>query len=83
MDELFKENELLREKIKLLEEELNKTKEHLKKYTAPSRNKNYYQNHKEIIIENVKNNPIDPEKKKEYNRNSYLRRKKKIQNEQI
>ena len=83
MDELIKENEFLREKIKLLEEELNKTKEHLKKYTAPSRNKNYYQNHKEIIIENVKNNPIDPEKKKEYNRNSYLRRKKKIQNEQI
>lgn len=83
MDDLIKENELLKEKIKLLEEELNETKVHLKKYTAPSRNKNYYQNHKEIIIEKVKNNPIDPEKKKEYNRTSYLRRKTKIQNEQI
>jgi hypothetical protein len=33
-------NELL-EKIKILEKELNETKDHLKKYTAPLRNKIY------------------------------------------
>ena len=37
-------------KIKQLEEELEKTKEHLKKYTAPKeRMKKYYENHKEEI----------------------------------
>ena len=29
-------------------------KEHLKKYTVSKRNKNYYENHKEEIIEKVK-----------------------------
>ena len=33
--------------------ELNETKEHLKKYTAPSRSKTYYENHKEEIIKRV------------------------------
>jgi hypothetical protein len=42
------------DKIKLLEEEnmklrneLNETKEHLKKYTSPLRNKTYYEENKE------------------------------------
>ena len=37
-----------------LENELNKTKEHLKKYTAPSNMKKYYENHKEEIKQKVK-----------------------------
>ena len=48
-------------KIKELEEELIKTKEELietkerlKKYTAPARSKTFYENHKEEIIQKVK-----------------------------
>lgn len=82
-EELIKENELLREKILILEKELNETKEHLKKYTAPLRSKNYYENHKEEIIKKIKNKPHDPEKRKEYNRISYLRRKEKKNNFRI
>ena len=80
-EELLKQNELLQEKIQMLEKELNETKEHLKKYTAPSRNKDYYENHKEEIIKKIKSKPIDPEKRKEYNHNSYLKRKQKLNKE--
>ena len=51
----------IEDKYKLLEEEnsklkleLEQTKEHLKKYTAPDRSKRFYQNHKEEIKEKVK-----------------------------
>jgi molecular chaperone GrpE (heat shock protein) len=40
----------LYEKIKKLEEENTELKNKLKTYTAPIRNKNYYENHKEDII---------------------------------
>ena len=33
----------LEEEIEFLKQELMETKEHLKKYTAPIRNKNYYE----------------------------------------
>ena len=33
------------EQITILETQLNDTKEHLKKYTAPSNMKKYYENH--------------------------------------
>ncbi len=69
-------------KIKELEEEnttlqleLQFTKEHLKKYTAPSSRKLYYENNKEQILEKKKLNPSSQEKRKEYNKISYLRRK--------
>jgi len=76
----------IEDKYKLLEEEnsklkleLEQTKEHLKKYTAPDRSKRFYQNHKEEI----KNKPkkpytITPEKKKEYNQR-YISKKKEEQ----
>jgi hypothetical protein len=48
------EIELLKNKVKLLEEENFVLKEHLKKYTAPSSSKTYYENHKEEIKEKVK-----------------------------
>ena len=41
----------LEEELELLKQELIETKEHLKKYTAPSRSKNYYETHKEDIIQ--------------------------------
>lgn len=62
--------------------EHNKLKEHLKKYTAPKRNKDYYHNNKEKIIkkikENQEHNKPDPEKIKEYNKRSYEKRKQKL-----
>lgn len=70
MEQLQKENELLKNRIIELEE-------HLKKYTSPERNKIYYQNHKEEIQEKKKNNPISPEKRKEYNKQYYLKKKEK------
>ena len=89
---LIKENHLLKEElVKLKEElvkmkdELDETKAHLKKYTAPSNMKKYYQNHKEEIIKKVKEykeknnyNPIvDAEKRKEYNKIAYQKKKEK------
>jgi len=67
------ENKLLKIEIEKLQKELNDTKEKLKKYTAPERNKKYYNLHKEEII--AKQKPVSSEKRKEYNRISYLRRK--------
>jgi len=60
-------------------------KEHLKKYTAPKRNKTFYENHKEDIIKKVKEykekNGVkkpSPEKIKEYSKKAYLKKKQKI-----
>jgi hypothetical protein len=78
------------DKIKSLEEELEKTKqelietkEHLKKYTAPSRSKTYYENHKEEILERVKKYPLTKEQIKEKNKKALLKRKLKEENEKI
>ena len=84
-EELIKEINTLKEELEKTKTELIETKEHLKKYTAPSNMKKYYQNHKEEIIKKVKEykeknnyNPIiDKEKRKEYNRISYQKRKEK------
>jgi undecaprenyl pyrophosphate synthase len=77
IEKLIEENKLLKEKI-------NELTEHLKKYTAPKRNKKFYENHKEEIIKKVmeykeknKDKKLDPEKIKEYNRRAYLKRKEK------
>jgi hypothetical protein len=77
------------EKIKLLEEELKKTKEelletkeHLKKYTAPPKSKIYYNKHKDFILEKRKD-PEYKEKRKEYNKKSYLNKKEKLKTENI
>jgi len=84
MDELTlvkEENEQLKKRIADLEE-------HLKKYTAPARSKTYYENHKEEIKKKVSeykektnyNATLSKEKKKEYNKAAYERRK--LKNEQ-
>jgi hypothetical protein len=79
------ENEILKQKIYALEQEIEKLKEHLKKYTAPSRSKTYYENHKEEVIQKVKNykettqykyTPT-PEQKKKWARTAYLKKKEK------
>jgi len=78
IEELQKINKLQEDKIIALEAELQSTKEHLKKYTAPSYKKIYYEKNKENLLEKIKLNPAPPDKRKEYNRQSYLRRKEKL-----
>ena len=83
MDE-EKMKEILEENAKL-KEELQATKEHLKKYTAPASRKEYYEQNKDIINERNRkykettNYKPTPEQKKEYNKQAYLRRKEKLQ----
>ena len=79
-----KDNEIneLKERISCLEMELHETQTHLKKYTAPESNKVYYEKHKQQILQKKKLNPTPQEKRKEYNRTSYLRRKEKLEMEQ-
>jgi len=74
-DEIIK---ALEEKVSNLETELQSTKEHLKKYTAPAYKKEYYIKNKEAINERNKKYRPTPEQKKEYNRREYLKRKAKI-----
>lgn len=86
IDEIIIKYKLLEEENKKLQDELQATKEHLKKYTAPSNMKKYYENHKEEIKQKVKeykekNNykyEATPEKKKEYARTAYLNKKAKL-----
>ena len=76
---LLKYEELQKE----YEFKINELKEHLKKYTAPSRNKKYYENHRDEIIQKSKEykektgnkKVVSPEKIKEYNKKAYEKRK--------
>lgn len=71
--------EKLRAEILVLKAELDKTKEHLKRYTAPKRSKAYYENHREEIVKKAKTAVVSAEKRKEYNRRYY--EKKATKNE--
>ncbi len=73
---LQKENEELRNKVIELEERL-------KKYTAPARSKTYYENHKEELLEKMKKYKPTTEQIKEKNRKAYLKRKEKLENENL
>ena len=83
-DEKIKEME---EHISNLETELQATKEHLKKYTAPPSRREYYERNKEKEKSRVKDYQqrtnykstyvASPEKKKEYARRAYLKKKEK------
>ena len=76
----------LEEEIEKLRNELNETKEHLKKYTCPKANKKYYEENKEAHIQRVKEyrertnyvNEIPSEIKKQYARTAYLNKKEKL-----
>jgi hypothetical protein len=79
MDEvqlLKKENEKLKNKVIELEEKL-------KKYTAPSRSKTFYENHKEELLEKMKKYKPTPEQIKEKNRKAYLKRKENLQQKKL
>ena len=82
---MFSEEEY-QKKVKLLEDEILLLKEKLKSYTAPTRSKTYYENHKEEILEKNKEYKektnyfanLPKEKKKEYARRAYLNKKEKM-----
>ena len=69
-----------------MEDEVTILKEKLKNYTAPSRSKKFYENHKEAIQQKNKEykektnyyTNLSSEKKKEYARTAYLNKKEKI-----
>jgi hypothetical protein len=85
-EELIKEIENLKKENETLKNSLIETQEHLKKYTAPTRSKTYYENHKEEVIQKVKeykkkNNytyVASQEQKKEWARTAYLKKKEKL-----
>jgi hypothetical protein len=82
-EDLVTTNKTLQEEINKLKNENNDLREHLKKYTAPPRSKTYYENHKEEINNKTKQDPNYKEKRKEYNKISYLRRKEKLEKEKV
>jgi len=88
-EELIKVIENLKKENENLKSELVETKEHLKKYTAPSNMKKYYEKHKEEIKEKVKkykeNYTYTPteEQKKKWARTAYLNKKAKLEKEKL
>ena len=61
MEELLIKIKFLEEENALLKNELEKTKEHLKKYTSPNRNKKYYESHKSELLQKIKSHgPLNP-----------------------
>jgi hypothetical protein len=74
-DETIKQ---LQEENSLLKTELESTKNHLKKYTAPARNRNRYNPDKSKEYQSK----ITSEKRKEYARQAYLNKKEKLKKEQ-
>lgn len=81
----------LEDKVAQLEAELQATKEHLKRYTAPESRKEYYQNNKEVIKYRVKKHQEETnykanykptsEQKKKWARTAYLKKKEKLTQE--
>jgi hypothetical protein len=80
------EIETLKKRVAELETELELTKQHLKKYTAPSNMKKYYETHKEEIKQKTKEyrektgyiQNVSSNKRKEYNKRAYEKRKEKL-----
>ena len=80
-DELKNENETLKHRI-------NELEERLRKYTSGKNHKKYYEKNKEKVMESGANYLLklkeeNPEKLKEYRRRAYLKRKEKLQKENI
>jgi len=71
----------LQDKLEKTKQELAVTKEHLKKYTAPSCKKQYYENNKEEIKNKHKEYKPTEEQKKKWARTAYLKKKEKLEKE--
>ena len=74
IEELLNNINLLQEENNKLKTELEETREHLKKYTSHKRSKIYYEKHKEELLQKMKEHPLSSDKKKEYNKNYYLKK---------
>jgi hypothetical protein len=87
IEEIIKENQLLKGMNEKLLKELEETKEHLKKYTAPSYKKIYYENNKEEIKQKSReyrqtHQPTEEQKRK-WARTAYLNKKAKLEKEKL
>jgi hypothetical protein len=86
-EDIIKENQLLKEMNENLLKELEETKEHLKKYTAPSYKKIYYENNKEEIKQKSREyrqtHQPSEEQKKKWARTAYLNKKAKLEKEKL
>ena len=74
IDELKKKNEELENKLKT--------------YTNPERNKKYYNKNNEMVKQRARNymekvKETNPEKIKEWRHNAYIKRKEKIQKQEV
>jgi hypothetical protein len=82
VNEIITKNKLLEEELQKTKDELILTQEHLKKYT--NNTKRYYEKNKEEIIQKVKdyreitNYIVPPEVIKKRNKKAYLKRKEKL-----
>jgi len=84
-EEIIKENQALKEELEKIKSDLMETMNKLKNYTAPKRSKKFYEVHKEEIKQKVReykektnyNSNIPKEKKQEYNKRAYLKKKEK------
>jgi len=77
------EKEVLKQEIEFLKNKVIELEEKLKKYTAPSRSKVYYENHKDELLEKMKKYKQSPEQIKERNKKAYLKRKEKLEQEKL
>ena len=85
IEDLTHEILFLKEENKRIMTELENTKEHLKKYTSPDRCKKFYEKHKDEIKTKVKeykektnyDKNIPNDKKSEYNKRAYQKKKDK------
>ena len=77
------ETDILKKEIEDLKNKVVELEEKLKKYTAPARSKIYYENHKEELLENMKKYKQTPEQIKERNRKAYLKKKDKLEQDNL
>jgi hypothetical protein len=80
---IMSETDILKKEIEELKNKVVELEEKLKKYTAPTRSKVYYENHKEELLEKMKKYKQTPEQIKERNRKAYLKKKEKLEQENL
>ena len=91
VDELIQKLKITEEQNIKLEQELQATKAHLKKYTAPTSSKIYYEKHKEAHKQRVKEYKektnyyasLSSDKKKEYAKRAYQKQKEKKKQKEL
>jgi hypothetical protein len=81
--EILNQNTLLKKENETLQQEIVEIKAHLKRYTAPERNRRFYQAHKKEIYEKSKESNLkwkqeNKDRVKLHNRKAYLKKKQKI-----